>query len=97
MWSLLKFLIWTGFAIWLGIFVATQPVAGHTPVEHLERVWTRHGFSAQVKNLKEHVHGAVDDAKDSISTVWDNKPRERHTPQDRQAVNKLVAKRGDDK
>jgi hypothetical protein len=97
MWSLLKFLVWTGFAMWLGVFVATQPVAGHTPVEHLERFWKRHGFSAQVKSIKDRAQGAVDDAKDSHSTVWDKKPRERHTPQDRHAVNKLVAKRGEDK
>jgi hypothetical protein len=97
MWSLLKFLIWTGFAIWLGVFFATQPVAGHTPMQHLERVWKRHGFSAQVNNLKGRAQGAVEDAKDSLSTVWDDKPRERHTAQDRQAVNKLVAKRGEDK
>ncbi|HYR56492.1 MAG TPA: hypothetical protein VEM39_10245 [Myxococcaceae bacterium] len=97
MWGLLKFLIWTGFAIWLGIFIATQPVAGHTPMQHLERVWKQHGFSAQVNNLKGRAQGAVEDAKDSLSTVWDKKPRERHTAQDRQAVNKLVAKRGEDK
>jgi hypothetical protein len=97
MWSLFKFLIWTGFAIWLGVLLATRPVAGHTAVEHLERVWQRHGFSAQVSQLKGHVHSAVEDAKDSLSTVWDQKPRERHSPGDREAVNKLVAKRNGEK
>ncbi len=97
MWSLLKFLVWTGFAIWLGVFLATHEVGGRTPVQHLERVWKRHGFSAQVKDLKGHVHSAVEDAKDSISTVWDKKPRERHSAQDREAVNKLVAKRNEEK
>jgi len=97
MWSLIKFLVWTGFAIWFGIFLATHEVAGRTPVQHLERVWKKHGFSAQVNQLKGNITSAVEDAKDSASTVWDKKPRERHSQQDREAVNKLVAKRNEEK
>ncbi len=101
MWALLKFLVWTGFSIWLGVFAATRQIAGHTPVEHFERFWNKHGFSAtvneKVRELKGHLSAAVEDTKDSVSTVLDDKPRERHSREDRQAVDKLVAKRGERK
>jgi len=50
-----------------------------------------------VKDLKGHFSTAVEDSKDTVSTVWDNKPRERHSPEDRQAVDKLIAKRQEGK
>ena len=101
MWALLKFLVWTGFSIYLGVFAATRRVAGRTPVEHFERFWNAHGFSTKVnetvKDLKGHFSTAVEDSKDTVSTAWDNKPRERHSPEDRQAVDKLIAKRQEGK
>jgi hypothetical protein len=101
MWALLKFLVWTGFSIWLGVFAATRQIGGRTPVEHFERFWNKHGFPAtvneKVKELKGHLSTAVEDTKDSVSTVWDNKPRERHSREDRQAVDKLIAKRQEGK
>jgi hypothetical protein len=101
MWALLKFLVWTGFSIWLGVFAATRQVAGRTPVQYLERFWNQHGFSAKlnekVKELKGHLSATAEDTKDSVSTVWDKKPRERHSREDRQAVDKLIAKRQEQK
>ncbi len=101
MWALLKFLVWTGFSIYLGVFAATRRVAGRTPVEHFERFWNAHSFSTKVnetvKDLKGHFSTAVEDSKDTVSTAWDNKPRERHSREDRQAVDKLVAKRQEGK
>ncbi len=101
MWGLLKFLVWTSFAVWLGVLAATRPVASRTPVEHFERFWNKHGFSSKVnekvKELKGHLSTAVEDTKDTVSTVWDNKPRERYAPEDRQAVKKLIAKRQEGK
>lgn len=101
MWALLKFVVWTGFAMWLGVFAATRQIAGRTPVEHLERFWNRHGFSTKVnqtvKELKGRLSAAVEDTRDSVSTVWDKKPRERHSPEDRQSVDKLIAKRQEGK
>lgn len=97
MWGLIKFVVWTGFAMWLGVFAATRPIAGRTPVEHFERFWNGHGLSGKVnghlKELKGKLSAAAEDAKDKASTAWDNTPRERHSREDRQAIDKLVAKR----
>ncbi len=92
MWKLLKFLLWTGLAVWVGILLATHEIASRTPVQHFQRAWKRNGASAKLDELKNGIHGVVDDAKDALSSAWDKKPKERHSPEDREAVNKLVAK-----
>ncbi len=97
MWRLLKFLVWTGCAIGLGILLATTLVGGRTPVQHLQRAWKQHGFSSKIEELKTGVGNAVEDAKDSLTTALDKKPKERHSQEDREAVNKLVAKRNAEK
>ena len=97
MWKLLKFLGWTGVAVWLGVVLATHEIRGRTPVQHLQRAWKHSGASPKIDELKKGIHGALDDAKDAVSTAWDKKPKERHSPEDRQAVNKLVAKRNESK
>lgn len=97
MWKMLKTLIWTGLAVGLGIFLATFEVGGRTPVQHFQRTWKQQGGAGKIDQLKNRIHGAVDDAKDALSSAWDTKPKERHSPEDREAINKLVAKRSGEK
>lgn len=97
MWKLLKFLVWTGFALWVGVLLATYEVHGRTPVQHLQRAWKHSGAAPKLDQLKKGIHGTLEDAKDSVSTAWDKKPKERHSAEDREAVNKLVAKRNEAK
>ncbi len=73
----IKWLLWTSFAIGLGIFLATYRVEGKTPVEHVERVWKSKGAPL------------VESARGSVSTA---KPNEVHSSEDRAQVNKLIAK-----
>lgn len=97
MWNLLKFLVWTGLSVVLGVFLATHEIAGRTPVQHFQRAWKQSGASSKLDELRRDVQGAFEGAKDTVSTALDRKPKERHFPEEREAVNKLVAKRNEPK
>lgn len=79
----LKFLVWTACCIALGIYVSTARYDGGTPLEQMERAYRRHFPAERVAALKSELKAAVSPAR----------PSERHAPEDREAVNKLIAKR----
>jgi len=66
----------------LGIALATLDVGGKTPWQIMKGTW--HAHSGQVDS-------AFDRLKDSVSGK--NTPAERHSAEDRRAVDQLIAKR----
>jgi hypothetical protein len=85
--SLLKFLVWTACAMALGVWFATARVGGATPLEQLTQAWKK--APTPVAGLEEK----IEDAKDAFSSAKDHQVRERHSDKDKEAVNKLIAKR----
>jgi hypothetical protein len=85
--SLIKFLAWTACAMALGVWLATARVGGATPLERLTQLWKK--VPAPVAGLEEK----IEDAKDALSSAKDHQVRERHSDKDKDAVNKLIAKR----
>jgi hypothetical protein len=83
--GLLRRLGWAvGFTA-LGAVLATAEVGGRTPLQHLGTalagpVW--HGVKAGADSLYERARGLVS-----------SRPVEHHSPEDREALNKLIAKR----
>ena len=86
----IKFVLWTSVAVGLGIFLASFPLFGKTPLEHAEKAWKAQATPA-VAQLKEGLGDAMDQAKDVVAS--DKKIRERHSPEDREEVNQLISKR----
>jgi hypothetical protein len=96
--GVLKFLAWTTCCVGLGVFLAKGEVNGRTPLEHMERTWKRNvrptgQVDRQVDRLKDGLKDALDDAKDAVSSKTDSAPRERITPEDRAAVNRIIAQK----
>jgi hypothetical protein len=91
----LKFLVWTGCAVGLGVFLATGEIEGKTPLEHLRRAWKRHAEPTRVERVKDGLRDALDDAKDAVqkTTKQAAAPRERITPEDRQAIDRIIAQK----
>lgn len=73
----IRFLLWTSMCIALGIFVASWEVDGRTPLQHMKQIW---------KN-------APSVPMDKVKKLASPNPTETHTDEDREAVNRLVAKR----
>ncbi len=87
----LKVFVWSALCIGLGIFLGTHRFDGHTAVEHAER-----GLGGKVKapslgEVKEDLEDALDAAKKKLASR--EAPTEKHTLEDKEAVNKLIARR----
>ena len=94
--ALLRFTLWTGMAIALGVLLATVEVNGRTPVQHLHKAWQSHVTAESFTRMKKSVERLVDDAKDAVSAeepYAPKAPRERYSPQERADLNRLIANR----
>ncbi|HME89906.1 MAG TPA: hypothetical protein VKE49_00670, partial [Myxococcaceae bacterium] len=68
-----------------------------TPWQYAQMAWKKNGIGAQIDRkvgeLKEGLQGAYDSTKDHVTGDSQRKPKERHTEQEREALNKLIANR----
>jgi hypothetical protein len=83
--GLLRRLFWAASLVALGAVLATVQVNGRTPLQHLGAAVTGPVWHA----LKSGVETAYDKARGALAS----KPVEHHSPEDRDALNKLIAKR----
>jgi hypothetical protein len=83
--GLMRRLFWAVCLMALGAGLATVQVAGKTPLQHLGAVATGPVWQA----LKSGAGMAYDRARGALAS----KPVETHSPEDRDALNKLIAKR----
>jgi hypothetical protein len=84
--GLLRRLGWAVSLVALGAVMATVEVGGNTPLQHLGAavtgpVW--HGVRAGIETAYDKARGLL----------MASKPVEHHSPEDREALNKLIAKR----
>jgi hypothetical protein len=79
----IRFLLWTSMCIGLGIFVASYEVDGKTPAQHLKQIFKGAPPVAPV----------VEKMKKQLAAATSTQPTETHSEADRDAVNRLVAKR----
>ena len=84
--GLMRRLGWSVGFMALGAGLATVEVGGKTPLKHLGAALTGPVWHT----VKAGAESAYDKARGLVSI---NKPVERHSPEDRDALNKLIAKR----
>lgn len=86
----IRFIVWTACSVAFGVYVSTAKYDGGTPLEQMERVWRRHGPSTT--EVTENVRGVLETARGTVAAP--KAPTERHTTEEREAVNRLIAGRG---
>lgn len=100
--GILKFLVWTGCAVGLGVFLATAEIGGRTPWESVQRVWKQHARPARVERVKDGVRDALDGAEEAVqrstrqvtaAATASPAPRERITHEDRAAIDRLISQK----
>ena len=102
--GVLKFLVWTGCAMGLGVLLATAESDGRTPLEDGQREWKRQARPVRVENRVEQVKTSFADALDSAETTVKRagkqavtaaagEPRERITHEDRAAIERIIAQK----
>jgi hypothetical protein len=101
----LKFLVWTGCAVGLGVFLASGNVEGRTPWEYAQRQWNRHvrpsgvdrDVDREVERVTEGVRDAFEDARDAVNRKTKQAaapaPREHITHEDRAEINRIIAQK----
>ncbi|HEX8436203.1 hypothetical protein [Archangium sp.] len=97
----LKFLVWTGCAVGLGVFLATANIDGRSPLEYAQRQWKRHvqptQVERQVDRVKNSVGDALDEAEDAVKRTTKQAataaPRESITREDRAAIDRIIAQK----
>ncbi len=90
---LLSLTVWTVVCVGLGIGLSTLEVSGRTPVQHAQRLLKADGQKA-LTEVKESATDLVDDVKKKVVAVKD-RPLDRHLPEDRDALDKLILKSRD--
>lgn len=83
--GLLRRLFWAVGLVALGAVLATVQVSGKTSLQHLGEVVSGPVWHA----VKTGFESAYDKARAALAS----KPVEQHSPEDREALNKLIAKR----
>jgi hypothetical protein len=81
--------VWTVGAVALGVGLATVEVGGKTALGHARKAWER---AEAGEWLKDRAEDAVDRARGAIGQP--QQPRERHSDEDRAALERIIAKRG---
>ncbi|QRO00019.1 hypothetical protein JRI60_13785 [Archangium violaceum] len=96
----LKFLVWTGCAVGLGVFLATADFDGRSPLEYAQRQWKRYvqptQVDRQVERVKDGLRETIDEAKVAVDRTTKQAkaaPRERITNEDRAAIDKIIAQK----
>ncbi len=80
--------VWTVVAVGAGIAVATVEVGGRTPLAYARSAWR----SSEASDwLRDRTDDAVDRARGALGQP--QKPRERHSDEDRAALDRIIAKR----
>lgn len=80
--------VWTVGAVGVGVAMATVEVGGRTPLAHAQAAWRK----AEAGDwLRDRADEAVDRARGALGQP--QKPRERHSDEDRAALDRIIAKR----
>ena len=86
--GIIRTCVWTGMAVGLGVALATVEVGGKTPVQLARVAWR----SSEAGDwLRDRADDAVDRARGALGQP--QKPRERHSDEDRAALDRIIAKR----
>ncbi len=89
--GILKFIVWTSVCVGLGVWFGGFEFHGRTPKDHLERAWR--STSPKLDKVKDGAEDLVDEVKKKVSAKDGARPTEQHTTEDRDAIEKLIAKR----
>ncbi len=86
--GVVRSVVWTVGAVSVGIALATVEVGGKTPLAHAQAAWRRGDASEW---LRDRADDAVDRTRGALGQA--QRPRERHTDDDRAALDRIIAKR----
>lgn len=88
--GILRFVLWTTLCIGLGIFLGTYEIGGKTPWQSAQGLWKQ--SAPKLEKVKDSAEDLVVDVKKKV-TPTSAAPKERHTQDDRDAIDQIISKR----
>lgn len=88
--GLIRFVVWTGLCVALGVWLGTGHVAGKTPLEHAQKAWK--GHAPALDEVKRDAKDLVTDVKKKV-TPAPTGPKEQHSAEDKAAIDDIIARR----
>ncbi len=90
--GILRVILWTGLCVGLGIFLGTYEIHGRTPWQTVQGAWKQQG--PRLEKVKDGAEDLVDGVKKRVSQeTAPAQPKERHSKEDREAIDQLISKR----
>lgn len=89
---ILIFVGWTAACVGVGIAMATLEVDGKTPWQHAQRAWKSDAEKKFVEARGSAV-SLVDDVKRHVASAKEAAPLDRHSVEERDALEKLISNR----
>ncbi|MDX2011844.1 MAG: hypothetical protein SFW67_16745 [Myxococcaceae bacterium] len=83
---------WSLACVGVGVALATVEVSGRTPLQHAERAWRSEG-AKRLDTAKDRADDLVDDVKKKVSSPAKDRPLDKHTADERSALDQLIANR----
>lgn len=84
--AIVRFLLWSGICVALGVFAASYEIGGRTPLAHAQALWQRQ--APQVEKVKAGAAELAGDVKRQLAA-----PTEHHSADERDSVNRIIARR----
>ncbi|MGQ0506555.1 MAG: hypothetical protein ACT4TC_14675 [Myxococcaceae bacterium] len=93
MFRTLKFLVWTACAVGFGLYLSTFQFDGKSTASHAGRIWKQQTSPSTWRVWKSKLGDFWNEAEEVIPAATP-KPKEHHSNEDRNAVDKLIATHG---
>ena len=91
----LRIIVWTVACVGLGLFLGTVDIGGQTAWERARGAWKQQG--PRMDKVKEGAEDLVDGTRKKIASVSKDatkeEPKERHSREDKDAIDSLIAKK----
>jgi hypothetical protein len=94
--GILRFVVWTSLCVALGIFLGSYEFHGRTTWQLVQGAWKQQG--PRMEKVRDEAEDLVDAAKKKVSSQdsaapAQQAPKERHSKEDRDAIDQLISKR----
>jgi hypothetical protein len=87
--GLIRIAVWTVVCVGMGIVLSTYEVRGKTVWQRAQSMWRQ---TPRLEQVKKEADELVDGVKKKMSTEGAVGPRERHSKEDREAIDQLITK-----
>lgn len=89
--GIFRFVVWSSLCVALGIFLGTAEFSGRTPWQLMQGAWKQQG--PRLEKVRDDAEDLANGVKKKVSTSQEAPPKERHSADERKAIDDIISKR----